>query len=173
MGLPHVLLTLAYAQNGELGFAACAFYDSFSGYAEGMSVRQPGDQAARSADVPWFVRFDQRLEGKISMTEPQATKKAMNKTEVLNALADSTGLTKQQVDGLLDELAKLIKKNLGDEGPGVFAIPGLLQIKVVRKPAVPEHKGINPFTKEEMVFKAKPAKNAVKLVALKGLKSMV
>jgi hypothetical protein len=48
-----------------------------------------------------------------------------------------------------------------------------LQVKVVRKPAVPEHKGVNPFTKEEMLVKAKPAKNVVKLVALKGLKSLV
>ena len=58
-------------------------------------------------------------------------------------------------------------------GPGVFTIPDLMQVKVVRKPAVEEHKGINPFTKEEMIFKAKPAKNAVKLVPLKGLKALV
>ena len=100
-------------------------------------------------------------------------RKPMNKTEVLTALAEATGLTKQQVGGLFDELTKLIGKNLGNEGPGTFALPGLLQIKVVRKPAVPEHKGINPFTKEEMVFKAKPAKNVVKVVPLKGLKDLV
>ena len=70
-------------------------------------------------------------------------------------------------------LPKLIGKNLAADGPGVFGIPGLLQIKVVRKPAMPEHKGINPFTKEEMVFKAKPAKNVVKVVPLKGLKDLV
>ena len=52
-------------------------------------------------------------------------------------------------------------------------IPDLLQIKVVRKPAIAEHKGVNPFTKEEMLVKAKPAKNVVKVVALKGLKGMV
>ena len=56
---------------------------------------------------------------------------------------------------------------------GVFTIPDLLQIKVVRKPAVEEHKGINPFTKEEMIVKAKPATNSVKLVPLKGLKAIV
>jgi nucleoid DNA-binding protein len=102
-----------------------------------------------------------------------AARKPLNKTEVLTALAEATGLTKQQVGGLFDELAKLIGKNLGNDGPGAFALPGLLQIKVVRKPAVPEHKGINPFTKEEMVFKAKPAKNVVKVVPLKGLKDLV
>jgi nucleoid DNA-binding protein len=106
------------------------------------------------------------------MDEIQA-KKPMNKTEIMTALAEATGLTKQQVAELFDAIAQLIGKNLGEEGPGVFTIPDLLQIKVVRKPATEEHKGINPFTKEEMVIKAKPAKNAVKLVALKGLKAMV
>ncbi len=99
--------------------------------------------------------------------------KAMNKTEICTALGEATGLTKQQVGSLFDELSKLIGKNLGNDGPGSFAIPGLLQIKVVRKPATEEHKGINPFTKEELVIKAKPAKNVVKVTALKGLKDLV
>ncbi len=107
------------------------------------------------------------------MTEPQASKKPRNKTEILTALAGATGLTKQQVASVFEQLAVLIKEDLGEQGPGVIAVPDLLQVKVVRKPAVPEHTGINPFTKQEMVFKAKPAKNAVKLVALKGLKSLV
>jgi nucleoid DNA-binding protein len=109
------------------------------------------------------------------MEEKQAitSKKPMNKTEFIAALCEATGLTKQQVTGLFDELAGLIKKNLDEQGPGVFTIPDLLQIKVVRKPAVEEHKGINPFTKEEMIVKAKPATNSVKLVPLKGLKTMV
>ena len=104
---------------------------------------------------------------------PTVAKKPMNKTEMLAALCEATGLSKQQVGGLFDELAALIRKNLGQEGPGMIAIPGLMQIKVVRKPATPERKGINPFTKQETVFKAKPAKNVVKVVPLKGLKDMV
>ena len=107
------------------------------------------------------------------MQEGQAAKKPMNKTEVLTALSEATGLTKQQVGSLFDELAKLIGKSLGRDGPGTFALPGLLQIKVVRKPATAEHKGINPFTKEEIIIKAKPAKNVVKVTALKGLKDLV
>jgi len=105
--------------------------------------------------------------------EASSPKKPMNKTEIFAALSEATGLTKQQVAAVFDELAALIKKNLDSQGPGTFAVPGLLQIKVVRKPATPERKGINPFTKQETVFKAKPAKNVVKVVALKGLKSMV
>jgi nucleoid DNA-binding protein len=101
------------------------------------------------------------------------SKKPMTKTELIAALAESTGLAKTQVVSLFDELAKLIKKELGDEGAGVINISSLLKIKVVRKPATPERQGINPFTKEEMVVKAKPAKNVVKLVPLKELKELV
>jgi nucleoid DNA-binding protein len=105
--------------------------------------------------------------------EVATPKKPLTKTEILAALSESTDLTKQQVAGLLDELAKLIGENLCEGGPGVFTVPGLMKISVVRKPATPERKGINPFTKEETVFKAKPARNVVKVVPLKGLKDMV
>ena len=101
------------------------------------------------------------------------SKKPMTKTEMIAALAESTGLTKKQVASLFDELAKLVEKELGEEGAGIFNVSNLLKIKVVRKPATAERKGINPFTKEETVFKAKPAKNVVKLVPLRGLKELV
>jgi hypothetical protein len=105
--------------------------------------------------------------------EDSQAKKPMNKTEILNALAVATGLTKQQVVSVFGELANLIKTNLAADGPGVLQVPDLMQIKVVRKPAVPEHTGIDPFTKQERLFKEKPAKNVVKVVPLKGLKSLV
>ena len=109
------------------------------------------------------------------MEENQATptKKPMSKTEVFSHLAETTGLTKQQIQEVFDALGKLIEQNLGEHGPGAFIVPNLLQIKVTRKPAVEAHMGINPFTKQEMMFKAKPVKSAVKLVALKALKDMV
>jgi nucleoid DNA-binding protein len=105
--------------------------------------------------------------------ETATPKKPMTKTQMVASLSEATDLTKQQVNGLLDELAKLIAKNLNQDGPGEFAIHGLMKIKVVRKPATEERKGLNPFTKEETVFKAKPARNAVKIMPLKGLKDMV
>ena len=102
-----------------------------------------------------------------------ARTQSMNKTEIIAALCEATDLSKQQVSGLLDELATLIGANLSEGGPGVFAIPDLLQITVVRKPATAEHKGISPFTKEDVIIKAKPATNVVKLMPLRGLKAMV
>ena len=105
--------------------------------------------------------------------EAATPQKPMTKTEIVTALSEATELTKQQVDRLFDELANLIERNLSEEGAGVFTIPRLMKIKVVRKPATEERKGINPFTKEETIFKAKPARNVVKIVPLKGLKDMV
>ena len=102
-----------------------------------------------------------------------APAKPMTKTEVLNALAEGTGLNKKDVASVLTELGTLIGKNLGKKGPGVFNVPGLLKVKVIRKPATKARKGINPFTKEETVFKAKPARNVVKVQPLKALKDMV
>jgi nucleoid DNA-binding protein len=65
----------------------------------------------------------------------------------------------------------LIKSDLKKHG--VFTVPGLMKIKVVKKPATKARKGINPFTGEPAVFKAKPARKAVKVTPLKGLKDLV
>lgn len=101
------------------------------------------------------------------------TKKPMTKSEVLNSLSESSGLSKKEVAGVLEDLGGLIAKNLNRRGPGVFTVPGLMKVKVVRKPATKARKGINPFTKEETMFKAKPARNVVKVQPLKALKDMV
>ncbi len=97
----------------------------------------------------------------------------MSKGEIVTALSESTGLSKKEIASVFDELTKLIAENLGKKGPGVFQLPALMKVKVVRKPATKAHKGINPFTKEEVVFKAKPARNVVKILPLKALKDMV
>ena len=101
-----------------------------------------------------------------------ATKPA-NKSEVFRSLAESTGLSRKQVDAVFEALSDAIGKDLSKRGPGVFVIPGLLKLKVVRKPATKEREGLNPFTGEKTIFKAKPARNVVKAVALKKLKQMV
>ncbi|MGH8363211.1 MAG: HU family DNA-binding protein, partial [Gammaproteobacteria bacterium] len=67
----------------------------------------------------------------------------------------------------------LIGKCLGKKGPGVYVVPGLMKVRVVRKPATKEREGINPFTGQPTIFKAKPARNVVKIQALKAMKDMV
>ena len=103
----------------------------------------------------------------------KAAAKAPTKAQILAQISEKTGLTRKDVGAVFEELNTLIKKNVGRRGPGDFTIPGLMKIRVVRKPATKARKGVNPFTGEEMVFKAKPARRAVRVTALKGLKDMV
>ncbi|HET7649901.1 MAG TPA: HU family DNA-binding protein [Gammaproteobacteria bacterium] len=99
--------------------------------------------------------------------------KPMTKSETYAYLAATTGLSRKQVSGLFSELAGLIGKSVGKKGPGTYVVPGLMKIRVVRKPATKAREGINPFTGEKTMFKAKPARNVVKIQALKALKDMV
>ncbi len=99
--------------------------------------------------------------------------KIRSKSEVYGALANASELSRRQVSALFDELSTLIKADLGKRGPGIFTVPGLMKIKVIHKPATKAREGINPFTKEPMMFKAKPARKVVKVLPLKNLKAMV
>ena len=107
------------------------------------------------------------------MANNNAPVKPMTKSEIVSGIAESTGLTKKDVSSVFEAMAGQIKKSLGRSGPGAYAVPGLMKIMVIRKPATKARKGINPFTKEETVFKAKPARNVVKVRPLKNLKDMV
>ena len=102
-----------------------------------------------------------------------AVKKPMTKTEILKEVAVNTGLTKKQVSSVFDEFAIVIERHIKKRSPGKLVFPGLLKIEVKRKPATKARKGINPFTGEETVFKAKPARRAVKMTPLKKVKEMV
>ncbi|MCK5092308.1 MAG: HU family DNA-binding protein [Gammaproteobacteria bacterium] len=102
-----------------------------------------------------------------------AAKKASTKSEILTFISEKTDLTKKDIASVFDAMGTMIKRDLKKSGPGTFTVPGLMKVKVVRKPATKARKGINPFTGEEMMFKAKPARNVAKVLPLKGLKDMV
>ena len=100
--------------------------------------------------------------------------KSPTKSEIYTSIAEDTGLTKKDVAAVFDSLQGQIKKSLaGRNGSGLFTLPGLLKMRVVKKPATKAREGVNPFTGEKMMFKAKPASKTVKVAALKGLKDMV
>lgn len=100
-------------------------------------------------------------------------KKPMTKTEVLNALSEKSGVSKKEVSAVLESLSELIGDNLGKKGPGVFNVPGLMKIQVIRKPATKATTRANPFKPGEMMkVAAKPARNVVKIRPLKNLKEM-
>jgi nucleoid DNA-binding protein len=100
--------------------------------------------------------------------------KAATKSEVLDNIAKSTGLSRKEVASVLEGLTKEIKKGLGSRGPGVFTLPGLCKMVVVRKPATKAAVRPNPFKPGEMMtVKAKPASKVVRVRPLKNLKDMV
>ena len=101
------------------------------------------------------------------------TKKPLTKTEVINALAESTGLARKDVTSVIGHLTELIGKEIGKKGPQVFNVPGLMKITVLSKPATKATQRPNPFKPGEMMtVKAKPARKVVKIRALKALKDM-
>lgn len=102
----------------------------------------------------------------------KASGKSPTKGEILSNAAEQTGLSKKEVSAVLDALTGQIKSAVGKKGPGIFAVPGLMKIIVVNKPPTKAHVGINPFTKLEQEFKAKPARRVVKVRPLKSLKEM-
>ena len=99
--------------------------------------------------------------------------KKLTQAQFFRTICDKTGLTQGDAKNYYDAIVSTVQEQLGSSGPGVVILPNLMKITVVDKPATKARPGRNPFTGEEMMFKAKPARKAVKVLALKGLKDMV
>lgn len=102
----------------------------------------------------------------------KSIKDPFTKTMLYSTIAERTDLKKKDIVAVFDELANIINGHIKRNAAGVFTVPGLMKVKVVRKPATRARKGINPFTGEPTIFKAKPARNVVKVQPLKALKDM-
>ena len=96
---------------------------------------------------------------------------APTKSDILNHISKETELSRKQVAAVFDSLNGVIRKSLRSNG--LFTMPGLLKMKVVKKPATKAREGINPFTGEKQMFKAKPSSKKVRAMPLKALKAMV
>ncbi len=110
---------------------------------------------------------------KSAAAKSAAGKKPPTKSEIMTSIAETTELSRKEVVSVFEALNNLIQDNLKPRGPGTFSIPGLMKIRVNKKPATKARKGISPFTGEEIMFKAKPARKVVKVLPLKNLKDMV
>ena len=93
------------------------------------------------------------------------------KSEILATISKDTELSRKQVSAVFDSLHTVLRKSLRSHG--LVTLPGLLKLKVVKKPATKAREGINPFTKEKVMFKAKPASKKVRALPLKNLKGFV
>lgn len=98
--------------------------------------------------------------------------KAFTKGQLFTTLAACTGVQRKEVASIFDELSNIVAAHLKKQGPGQFTLPGLLKVSIKNKPATKARKGVNPFNGEEMMFKAKPARNVVKIRPLQKLKAM-
>jgi nucleoid DNA-binding protein len=101
---------------------------------------------------------------------PKPVKEALSKSGLVAHLAEGTGVAAKDVRAVLGALEGAVAGSVSKKGAGSFTLPGLLKITVVNVPAKPKRKGINPFTKEEVWFAAKPASVKVKVRPLKKLK---
>ena len=97
--------------------------------------------------------------------------KRLNKTELVEAIVSQSGLEKKQVNAVLDALNDVVYKEL--KAQHEVMVPGLLKLSTVTKPAVPEREGINPFTKEKTMFKARPERKVIKARPVRALKDAV
>jgi nucleoid DNA-binding protein len=100
-------------------------------------------------------------------------KKRMTKSEFVGALTKKSGVEKKQVNAVLVALNEVVYKELSKGGAGEVILPGLIKLVTVKKPAVPAREGINPFTGQPAVFKAKPASKVVKARPVKQLKDAI
>lgn len=99
-----------------------------------------------------------------------STSRPRTKSDIMSIISVQTGLTRKDVGNMFNTLSEMMGMDIGKKGPGAFVIPGMMKVTRVHKPATKARKGINPFTGEETTFKAKPARNVVKIRPLKSLK---
>ena len=125
-------------------------------------------KASRNGSARAVTKLDLKKPVKVA-----ASKKPRSKSDVYSTVAQHAGIHRRDVAAVFHALAGMIKADLSKSGPGIFNVPSMMRITVKRKPATKARMGINPFTKEEVMFKAKPARNVVRVRPLKALKDMV
>ena len=95
----------------------------------------------------------------------------LTKSQLIEKIAEDTELAKRDVKAVIESIVTVGHKEL--KKAGVFLVPGVAKFVVVKKPAIKERKGINPFTKEPTVFKARPARKIVRARPVKAAKEAV
>ncbi len=131
-----------------------------------MAIRKAKKKAAKKAPAKKKAAAKKAAPAK----KVTALKSKLTKSQILNEIGESTGLSRAQVGSVLNELETLMQRSVKKGSVGEFTVPGLMKVTTVKKPARKARKGINPFTGEETMFKAKPASIAVKVRPLKKLK---
>lgn len=133
---------------------------------EKKTMKKTKRAAAKKAAPRKTTQMTKKTQRPLKVTEP------LKKSELYTHLAECAELSRREIGTIFEVLAEVIHCHLKKGGPGEFTVPGLMKCKVTRKPATKARKGINPFTGEPTVFKAKPARNVIKVRPLKKMKEM-
>lgn len=139
-------------------------------------VGRPKKVVAKKGSASKVVRKTEITNNKMVLPKPSkvsAPEKPYTQSEFLASLTKTTGLSKPAIKLVMEQIKAIIEAHIGRNGPGVFALPGLMKMTLKSKPATKARKGINPFTGEEITFKAKPARRVIKIKPLKKLKALV
>ena len=115
-------------------------------------------------------KSDKQPKKAVEAKKMKPVKGKLSKSQVFEALAKDSGMAQSEVKKVLGSLERLIEASICEQGYGQFTLPGLMKVTTVRRPAIKARRGINPFTKEETWFKAKPASTGVRIRALKKMK---
>ena len=115
-------------------------------------------------------KFDRQAKKAVEAKKQKPVKSKLSKSQVFEALAEDSGMAESEVKKVLGSLERLIEASICERGYGQFTLPGLMKVTTVQRPAIKARRGVNPFTKEETWFKAKPASTGVKIRALKKMK---
>jgi len=128
----------------------------------------PAKKAAVAAKKP--VAAKKAAPAKAAPAAMKPIKSAFNKTSLLSHLAEVAAVEIKAVKAVVASLEATILASVSKKGLGSFTLPGLLKVNVINVPAKKKRTGIDPFTKQERVFAAKPASVKIKTRALKKLK---
>jgi nucleoid DNA-binding protein len=140
-----------------------------------MATAKKAKKAAKAAPVKAKARPASKAGKKAAGAKPAAApmkpiKESFNKSGLVNHLAETAGVEPKSVKAVMAALESTMVASVNRKGAGAFVLPGLLKVTAVAVPAKKARKGINPFTKEETIFKAKPASVKLKVRPLKKLK---
>jgi nucleoid DNA-binding protein len=173
---PGVSADLCGMGGGQSGFEATPFHlegkveNSMATKTAAKKKKAPAKKAVAKKAPAKKATAKKAAPAKAPAKKAVALKDKMTKSQMIANIAESTELSKKQVGDVMAELEGLIERSIKKRAVGEFTLPGLMKITTVKKPARKARKGINPFTGEETVFKAKPASVAVKIRPLKKMK---
>ncbi len=137
-------------------------------------TKKPAKKATKSAKAPKAAaKKAPAAKATAKAFKPTTSSKVRTRSQVIAELATASDVKKTVVKEMFDNLATIIGADLSSRGPGVFSFFGLMKLKTVKKPATKERTGVNPFTGETQVFKAKPASKKVRVRPTKALNALV